>query len=130
VTGIVSQRSERDLSHAAATAAGHGRRRSRRRFEATLREIRGVGKARGVTHDHAYAGAAIVSGTQLLYSSLVQHGRRSRAILDEDFGEFSAAGHGFAQRARQNIVFNQGVIHARERTRVDGGRYLTRGRPR
>jgi hypothetical protein len=27
-------------------------------------------------------------------------------------------------------VFNQGVIHARERTRVDGGRYLTRGRPR
>jgi hypothetical protein len=36
VTGIVAQRSERDLSHAAATAAGHGRRRSRRRFEAVV----------------------------------------------------------------------------------------------
>jgi hypothetical protein len=124
-TRVVTQRSEGDFAHATTTVSSDGRRRSRRRNEAALGEVRGVRETRGVTDHDADAGTAFVPGTELLDATLVQHRRGRRAVLDEDFGEFATPTHRFAQGALENVVINQSRSHPSERTRANVGRYAT-----
>ena len=97
---------QRDDVLAAGALAGGRRCSLRRGAQARLAEVGGVGEARGVALDHAYAGAAVAATGDLLDPAVIQAGHRRALVFDEDFGELSAGSHRRAEDPFENVGFD------------------------
>jgi hypothetical protein len=67
-----------------------------------------MGKSSRVAYYYTDTGAAFTARGELFHASLIQGGRRSTAILDEYFCEFTTSRHRRGENAFNNALFQKG----------------------
>ena len=98
---------QRHRPHPAAALAGRGRGRLRRRPQAGLAQVAGVGEAGGLPDHHPDPGAPVAPRGQVLDPAVVQPGGRAAPVLGEHLGELAARAQGDAQHCLDHRFVDQ-----------------------